>query len=67
MGVMSCSRKCCDNIMCRTYVNEVGYVCSSCQEEFKIFLEKEFITISEEGLTITPQGHSALKQSTNKI
>lgn len=35
MGVMSCSRKDCENIMCHTYVNDIGYICSDCQREFE--------------------------------
>ena len=35
VGVMSCSRKECENILCDTYIPEVGYLCSSCIEEFK--------------------------------
>lgn len=35
---MPCHRKGCDNIMCRTYVNSVGYVCSDCQSEFEFFV-----------------------------
>lgn len=39
MGVLACSRKGCENIMCDTYVPEVGYVCKSCQQEFKNYIE----------------------------
>jgi hypothetical protein len=39
MGVMTCSRKYCNNIMCDTYISSVGYVCRDCQSEFKIFLQ----------------------------
>ena len=41
MGVMSCSRRRCEQIMCNTYVNTTqftGYVCNECQEEFKQYL-----------------------------
>jgi len=50
MGVMSCSRKNCDNIMCDTYVDSIGYVCGDCQEEFKRYLESNGLfptTVSE--------------------
>lgn len=40
MGVMSCSRKDCDNIVCDTYVQSVGYVCYECQSEFKEHLQR---------------------------
>ena len=49
MGVMSCSRKECDNIMCDTYVDGVGYVCNDCQNEFKEYLSKEGINATTEG------------------
>lgn len=35
MGVMSCYRSGCDEIMCDTYVPAVGYVCYDCQKEFE--------------------------------
>lgn len=34
MGVMACSRRECENIMCTEYVYDVGYVCHECKEEF---------------------------------
>lgn len=40
MGVMSCSRSGCSNIMCDTYVEGVGYVCKECQAEFKEFVNR---------------------------
>jgi len=49
MGVMSCSRTACDNIMCNTYVDGVGYVCNDCQNEFKEYLSKEGINATTEG------------------
>lgn len=35
MGVMSCNRKGCENIMCDTYIPEIGYLCWECEKEFK--------------------------------
>jgi hypothetical protein len=50
MGVMACSRKGCDNIMCQTYIPEIGYICSSCQAEFKeMYKDIDF----SDGLEIT--------------
>ena len=49
MGVMSCSRSECDNIMCDTYIDDVGYVCYECKEEFKDYLSKEGISVAFEG------------------
>jgi hypothetical protein len=48
MGVMSCSRYRCDNIMCHTYINSIGYICSECKSEFKKYLElKGLVDLSE--------------------
>jgi hypothetical protein len=49
MGVMSCSRKDCDNIMCDTYVQSVGYICSDCKSEFKEYLQKNGLNPTTEG------------------
>ena len=54
MGVMSCHRKNCDNIMCNTYVYSVGYICGSCQTEFKEYIEKNNINVITE-LQITKE------------
>lgn len=32
---MTCSRGDCEHIMCRTYIDGVGYICEDCQKEFK--------------------------------
>ena len=48
MGVMYCSRKNCDNIMCDTHVVGVGYICGSCQSEFKEYIEKNNLNVSTE-------------------
>lgn len=45
MGVKTCSRVDCENIMCDTCVNDIGYVCNDCQNEFKKYLEKENIVV----------------------
>lgn len=49
MGVMSCSRRECNNIMCDTYVDSVGYVCNDCKEEFKEYLQKMGFSPKTEG------------------
>lgn len=36
---MRCNRPDCENIMCDTYVNNIGYVCDECKEEFKEYLK----------------------------
>jgi len=33
MGVMECSRKGCENILCGMYSSEYGYICGECFEE----------------------------------
>ena len=48
MGVMTCSRNGCSNIMFDTYISKVGYVCLDCQEEFKKYLEIEKIEVKTE-------------------
>jgi hypothetical protein len=53
MGVMSCSRRNCENIMCRTYVDRIGYICSDCQSEFEDYLKSKNIKVlSEYQMTI---------------
>lgn len=47
MGVMSCSRKDCENILCDTYIPEVGYLCSGCIEEFKELYSNKKMTNGE--------------------
>ena len=41
MGVMTCDRHNCYNIMCDTCVDDIGYICSSCQNEFKDYLKSK--------------------------
>ena len=36
---MTCHKKGCDNIMCDTYIPTVGYICSECKEQFKMWLQ----------------------------
>jgi len=35
MGIMSCSRKKCENIMCDVYVKGYGYICNECKRELE--------------------------------
>ena len=49
MGVMSCHRRDCENIMCDTYVQGAGYICWECKKEFKEYLENEGKTELHEG------------------
>lgn len=50
MGVMGCYRTDCTNIMCDTYIDEVGYICSKCQLEFKDYLKAK--NINPEDITL---------------
>ena len=46
---MSCHRSYCENIMCHTYIDGVGYVCDECQTEFKEYLKSKGIVVETEG------------------
>ena len=58
MGVMSCSRRGCENIMCDRYSYAFGYICNECYKELvengigvdiEVFLDtekKEFYEIN---------------------
>lgn len=35
MGVLTCHRKGCENIMCDRYSHEFGYICEECFEELR--------------------------------
>ena len=48
MGVKSCRRYCCENIMCDTYIPRIGYICFECQREFKKYLESKSIVLNTE-------------------
>jgi len=48
MGVMSCSRNSCNNIMCDTYISTVGYICFECQREFKEYIQNNNINLITE-------------------
>lgn len=53
MGVMSCSRASCENIMCDTYVEKIGYICWECKEEFKTFFDADSYVNLTEGKILT--------------
>jgi len=44
MGVMNCSRKDCNEIMCQTYIPSVGYICGDCKFEFENNLNEVCMT-----------------------
>lgn len=48
MGVMNCYRHECKNVLCDTYVPEVGYICPSCQSQFDDYVRQNNITVNTE-------------------
>ena len=50
MGVMSCARPECENIMCDTAVPDIGYVCRECQKEFDKYLEENPIEATKRNI-----------------
>ena len=48
MGVMTCSRTNCGNIMCDTHISGIGYVCYECQTEFKKHLDSNDVEAKTE-------------------
>jgi len=49
MGVMTCSRRGCESIMCQTYIYQIGYICYDCQEQFKEYVQSEKLDVTTEG------------------
>ena len=49
MGVMTCSRGDCTNILCEMYHNELGYICEECFSELKR-LQKRYPQLNMEGV-----------------
>lgn len=48
MGVRGCFRNDCNNIMCDTYIESIGYICSNCKSEFKDYLEENELELKNE-------------------
>lgn len=49
MGVCYCLRADCQNIMCDTYINGIGYICDECQEDFIFYVKNlDSIPVSDE-------------------
>lgn len=69
MGVMRCARNACENVMCDTYVDEVGYVCNDCQAEFKIHVthEKRTDFISENEIAEALKEFIQTRKSANTV
>ena len=49
MGVMSCYKRDCENIMCDCYVPSIGYICYECQNQFEDYLKSQNKTNLTEG------------------
>lgn len=47
MGVIPCSRKNCNNVICETYLIGFGYICYSCLTELKHIVEDKDLTKEE--------------------
>lgn len=57
MGVLTCSVRSCSNIMCDTYIPEIGYICFECQEKFKEYMSRKGIfPLTDREITIALQG-----------
>ena len=48
MGVKGCYRSGCSNIMCDTYIDGAGYLCSECQTEFEEFMKDKETEMTRE-------------------
>jgi hypothetical protein len=42
MGVSTCNRKGCDEIMPQTYLQGIGYICYDCKTEFIKYFQNRF-------------------------
>jgi hypothetical protein len=49
MGVLACSRIDCTEIMCDTYINDIGYICNYCKDEFKHYFDSNGVVAATEG------------------
>lgn len=66
---MKCSIIDCENIMCDTYIDPVGYICDDCQNNFISWLktQKENYEDSEKWLTLKLEEFSNLQITTNHL
>lgn len=48
MSLLNCIRKNCDEIMCRTYIPNIGYICRECKNEFKFYISNKGTKIISE-------------------
>ena len=47
MGVLTCDRAGCPNIMCHKYSRTYGYICNDCYDELRVALINGTLTIDE--------------------
>lgn len=47
MGVMTCDKKGCDNILCDTLIEQNYYICNECKDEFKIWIQGQIVLCPE--------------------
>jgi len=40
MGVMTCSKNGCENIMCSRYADDIGYICYDCFNDLEQFQKR---------------------------
>lgn len=43
MGVMPCTCNHCSNILCDTYIPDIGYICDDCKKSFKNWLKSQSV------------------------
>ena len=42
MGAMPCTRNNCHQVMCDIYIDDIGYICPDCKQEFKKRFDDKF-------------------------
>lgn len=58
MGVLSCFRLDCENIMCDDLIFDIGYICKDCQEEFRNY-------VATLGYNVTPTKEMLMRDLEN--
>lgn len=72
MGVMSCSRRGCENIMCDIHVPFIGYICYDCKKEFSeknqdLEIEGEIIQELKKFMDTRKEEYSNAKKSMDQF
>jgi len=63
MGVMSCARTGCGEIMCDTYIEDIGYICYKCKQELEDSKPESFLDVSK--FMNTKKGKTFLDENGN--